>query len=438
VATNLRALIEHPSAPGPRLVPATELLARAAHVRRRRFVWLFRVLALTLIGLGQEVLFRWEFPFPEVHGFNRISYQMMAQSHQDLSGMIKRGLVYDRLLVESEADGFSEIHGLNLYGFRGADFAILPPRDRRRILLIGDSVTEGMGAGDSATIARELERRLARSGDRAEIINLGVIAASLDHLTILARDSMSLLHPTDVVVILYANDLPASQYNPIYDQPGPDFRPWKEKWWTPRVLTLFGRFIREEPFYHRWPHLAIRFFAPVPDRANPWSDSTGPPAALDPALYQQMTRGTLNPWLSGQSTDMPRQLAHDFTEKGSPERHLMRMADVCRSVGARLMVAYVPFCGAVSAHYAPSLVRLGMDRRTAENLAVDPIYRRQNIELAEVCSRLCLPLVDTTEDLTQAEQAGARQYWEYDTHPRPAGYATIARRIDQAFHDPAQ
>ena len=107
--------------------PRPNCLPPAARVRRRRSVWLFRVLALTLIGLGQEVLFRWEFPFPEVHGFNRISYQMMAQSHQDLSGMIKRGLVYDRLLVESEADGFSEIHGLNLYGFRGADFAIRPP-----------------------------------------------------------------------------------------------------------------------------------------------------------------------------------------------------------------------------------------------------------------------------------------------------------------------
>ena len=238
---------------------------------RKRRVWLFRLLMLSLIVIGQEVLFRWEFPFPEVHGFNRISYQMMAQSHKDLSQAVQRGLVYDRLLIESQEDGFSEIHGLNAYGFRGADFAITPEPGRRRVLLVGDSVTEGMGAGDSATIARELERRLASAGQKAEVINLGVIAATLDHLTILARDAISLLRPTDVVVILYANDLPANPYNPAYDGPGPDFPPWIVPWWKPRVVTLFQRFIRDEPFSHRWPHLPIRFFRAVPDSANPWT-----------------------------------------------------------------------------------------------------------------------------------------------------------------------
>ena len=295
-----------------------------------------------------------------------------------------------------------------------------------------------MGAGDSATIARELERRLARGGERAEVINLGVIAATLDHLTILARDSISLLRPTDVVVILYANDLPASQYNPIYDQPGPDFRPWKEKWWMPRVLTLFGRFIREEPFYHRWPHPAIRFFAPVPDRANPWSDSKGPPAALDPELYRQMTRGTLNPWLSGQSTDMPRQLAHDFTEKGSPERHLMRMADVCRSVGARLRVAYVPFCGA-SAHTMHrhwSVWEWTGKRPRIWQLIRSTVVRTSNWpRFALDCTCLWLTRPKTS---LRPSKPGPGSIWEYDTHPRPAGYATIARQIDRAFHEPAQ
>ena len=59
-------------------------------------------------------------------------------------------------------------------------------------------------------------------------------------------------------------------------------------------------------------------------------------------------------------------------------------------------------------------------------------------ELAAVCTALHLPLADTTEDLVQAERDGDAQYWEYDTHPRPAGYATIARRIDQVLRSPAQ
>lgn len=402
--------------------------------RRRRRIWMFRLLTLAFIVVAQELFCRWEFPFPAVHKFNRISYQMMAQSHQDLSRVIERGLVYDRLLIESQEDGFSEIHGLNMYGFRGADFSIAPQPGRRRVLLVGDSVTEGMGAGDAATIARELERRLTRSGQPVEVINLGVIAASLDHVTILARDATRLLHPADVVVVLYANDLPASFYNPLYDQPGPEFPPWIVPWWKPRMWILVERFILEKPFYHRWPHLPIRFFRAVPDPANPWSGGTKKaPPELDPMLHQQMTEGKLNPWLSDQSTGMPQYLAHDFSKDGSPERHFARIAEVCRSANARLIIAYVPFCGVVSAHYVHSLVRLGMDPETAQQLSLDPLYRRQNRELAEVCSRLRLPLADTTEDLIQAEHDGTRQYWEYDTHPRPAGYATIARTIERVF-----
>lgn len=166
---------------------------------------------------------------------------MTAQSHPKLRAMLERGLVYDRLLVESEPDGYSEIHGLNVYGFRGRDFAIDPSPGQRRILLIGDSVTEGMGAPDSATIACQLERLLARDGDRAEVINLGVIAATLNHTMVLARDAIPLLRPTDVVIVLYANDLPAPPYEPGFDLPGPIFRRSKEIWWMPRVVALFLR-----------------------------------------------------------------------------------------------------------------------------------------------------------------------------------------------------
>ncbi len=160
-----------------------------------------------------------------------------------------------------------------------------------------------------------------------------------------------------------------------------------------------------------------------------------PTGKLDPTLLEAMKAGKLNPWLNGQSEFMPRLLKHDFAKDGSPERHLLRMAELCKSVGSRLLVAYVPFCGVVSRRYIAPLLRLGMDPTTAEALAVDPTYRSQNRFVATLCSRLGLPLADTTEDLVQAEQLGVPQYWEYDTHPRPAGYATIARRLYRAIQE---
>jgi hypothetical protein len=102
-------------------------------------------------------------------------------------------------------------------------------------------------------------------------------------------------------------------------------------------------------------------------------------------------------------------------------------------VGSRLTIAYVPFCGVVSPRYVSSLIELGMDPITVEALAVDPLYRRQNRVMSAVCTALELPLCDATADLVQAEEAGEPQYWRYDTHPRPAGYATIARCIHRAL-----
>jgi hypothetical protein len=305
-------------------------------------------------------------------------------------------------------------------------------------LLIGDSVTEGVGAPDSATIACQLESLTARDGDRAEVINLGVIAATLNHTLTLARDAIPLLRPTDVVIILYANDLPAPPYEAYFDQPGHRYQRSKELSWMPRTVALLLRYTRNEPFCIRWLNAPIRFFPPVPDFANPWSQSTQPAGRLKPSLQREMMAGTLNPWLKAQSDDMPVQLGHDFLKGGSPWRHLARIAEVCKSVGSRLIVAYVPFCGVDSQRYVPFLVDLGMDRTTAEALAVDPIYRRQNRVITQVCISLQLTFDDATPDLVRAEAAGKPQYWDYDTHPRPVGYATIALGIHHILRGVAQ
>jgi len=420
----------------PKLVgPETRTLSPAALRRRKRRRWLFRIVTLSILLVGQEAMFRFLFPLPDVVGFNRIHYQQMAQSHPRISQAMNRGLVYDRLLLESRPDGFSKVHDLNLYGFRGPDFAIEPRAGRRRILVIGDSVTEGEGADDGATIPAVWSRILGREKIDAEVINLGVIAASLPHLVILTRDAVKLLRPTDVVVVLYANDLPAPEYASINDMPGKPFLgdpgPWKRPW----LAVLADRAIFEKPIYRRWPHLPVRFFVPVPESTNPWSERAGRPDDLAPALYDDMVAGRLNPWLYFQSTDMPKGLAHDFGEKGSPLRYLERMAEVCRIAQARLMLAYVPFCGVVHGRYAPALVEMGMDRAVAESLSTDPKYRSQNRFLADLCREMKLPLADATADLEGAEAAGSTQYWRYDTHPNADGYATIARRIHATWRE---
>lgn len=395
---------------------------------RRRRILFGTGLAVALLA-GQELLFRALFPLPKVPGFNRIHYQMLAGAHPRLREALKRGLVYDRLLLQSQPDGFVEVHALNQYGFRGADFSIAPQPGRRRILVVGDSVAEGQGAPESGTIASELARLSAVDGPSDEVLNLGVIAAALPHETLLVRDAVSLLQPRVVVLIVYANDMPSPAYTPDLDRPAPRFARRGVPFWFPRLVELVGRAVRAEPIYRRWPHTPLPFFAPVPDPSNPWTRSTRRPPELDSKLHTAMVAGTINPWLKEQSDAISGMLAHDFATGGSPVLFLRRMREICEAKGARLLVAYVPFSGTVHAHYAASLIKLGMRPSIAAALARDPVYRRQNQHLAQVCSTLNLPLADSTADLVRAEESGNRQYWEFDTHPRPAGYATIARRI---------
>jgi len=417
----------------------TKQYSSSAATRRQRAHRVAFVLALiALFALVQELLFRGMFPLPEVMGFNRARYQMMAGSKLDQADTIRQGLVYDRILFESSPDGYNEVHQLNVYGFRGPDFSIDPSPGRRRVLVIGDSVAEGQGAPESATISAELSRLMERDGISAEVLNLGVVAAALPHSAMLGRDATALLHPTDVIFVVNANDLPAPNFPPeLHEQPAP-FPRRSTSWWVPRSVELIGRVARGEPIYRRWFHPAMRFFVPAPDPINPWTGSKGPPPGLDEAVYRAMVAGTLNPWLTVHLQSMPSMLAYNFSEGGLPVLFLLRVSTVCKAVGARMMVVYVPYYGVTHPRYAQPLVALGMDRQTAERLATDPIYRNQSKMLKELCPPMGLPLADTSDVLIRAETKEGPQFWSYDSHPRPSGYITIARKIHEVWRQSFQ
>jgi lysophospholipase L1-like esterase len=405
---------------------------------RRIGRWRWQLAALSSLLIGQEVAYRAIFPLPEVIGFNRIHYQLLAAEESRARPIQQLGLVYDRLRFESQPDGFSSIHRLNLYGFRGSDFPIEPPRGQRRILFVGDSVVEGQGAPETATISAVFSRLLAVDGTTAEVLNLGVVAASLNELTPLARDAIALLKPSGVVLVLFANDLPAPPYARAFDEPAPNFGRQRGLW-MPRVLDLLLRLVFQQPIYRRWPpHPVLPFFLPVPDSTNPWTGATDRPPKLDRALYDAMIAGKVNPWLWQQARVIPAMLSHDFADgDGSPGGHLNRIASLCKAGTIPLVVAYVPFCGVTSPRYASSLVKMGMERSVADAMVTDPIYRRQNQMLARLARDLDIPLIDTTEALIQAEAAGIPQYWSFDTHPCRAGYATIAAQIHRVWRQSA-
>jgi hypothetical protein len=67
---------------------------------------MFALIIALVLAAGQELVFRGMFCVPEVVGFNRARYQMMDGTDPRFGAAVKRGLVNDRLLYESEADGY--------------------------------------------------------------------------------------------------------------------------------------------------------------------------------------------------------------------------------------------------------------------------------------------------------------------------------------------
>jgi lysophospholipase L1-like esterase len=388
---------------------------------------------------AQEAAFRLVFPIPETTRFNRIRYQLLAEADPRFKPLLARGLAYDSLVFESAPDGWRHVHRLNRFGFRERDFPIDPRPGTKRVAIVGDSVTEGQGAASGETIPARLGSALGRS---YEVLNLGVVAATLDKVTQLACDTVAVLKPDTLVVVLYANDTPAPPFLPnvndaslgyLVNQVAKDRTAASATAYLPRLVVLGNRLAAGEPIYARFFRPAIRYFAPVPDPTNPFREGSPPVPGLKPELEAAMRAGQLNPWLVQQSEAMPGMIKADFALGGSPEAQLRLIRQVCDKAGVRLVVAYVPFHGTVHARYAQALKDLKMPAEVADALSTDPAYAAQATQLQAICERSKIPFVDTTAPLKTKENAGSPQFWPYDSHPRPEGYATIADAIAEAL-----
>ncbi len=127
-------------------------------------------------------------------------------------------IAYDRILGWRLVPGwrgrhrhhdFDVAYTVGPHGFRGP-----PPAAHgagRRIALVGDSFTFGLGVGDEDTIARRLAGELPE-GD--EVLNFGVPGYSTDQEVLLVERAVLPLHP-DVVILLVC------LINDVFDNPRP-------------------------------------------------------------------------------------------------------------------------------------------------------------------------------------------------------------------------
>jgi lysophospholipase L1-like esterase len=396
---------------------------------RYRIAFVFLLLAI--LGIFQEVLFRLAFPFPEVMNFNRNHYVRVYLSDRRAEEARRDGTRNMILRVASDPDGYEFDHTLNLYGFRGPTFRLAPAPDRPRVVFVGDSFAEGMGAADGDTIPEQFAR-LIGPGRKIEAINLGVSGAGMAEYTRLVRDGLHFLHPSAIYVVVYANDLPAPAYTDELDQPaavairhGP---------WVPRLVQIVGRLgqgLVVPRFFHGGP---FPYFEPVPSESNPLSLAR-PPDGVDPSILEAMRRGRANPALLTAVRVFEERLRHDFQTSGDTTPYLARMAALCRESGAKLSVVYIPYSAAINPAYIPAQKRLAADALGGLDSLQDPRYRAQQNHLRQVTRFLGIPFLDLTDTYIRAEETKGRQFWPIDGHCNADGYRHAAEACARHWAD---
>jgi lysophospholipase L1-like esterase len=407
------------NAPARPAGPATRQLSG-----RRRF--LFVVLTLTVLLALQEVIFRFLFPVPEVL-FNRAQY-MPEWFSTEIS--VKRAKALCNVVVrwEFEPDGVSFDHTLNLYGFRGADFPIAPPTDRPRVAFIGDSFVEGCGASENDTLPRQFANLIGEQS--AEVLNLGVAAANFPEYLRLVLDSVPLLRPQTVFLVVCSNDLPGPLFDTPVPPPGglaaleqhrfPRLGPWQPR--AVRAVSLLQQGWVLPRRGHQGP---FPFFAAVPDPSNPLSKGKAV-AGLDPALEHAMRAGKANPYLPGTLPVFERRLRQDYDRSGGVANMLRFMTWYCHEHGTRLAVVYVPFHVAANPAYLAAQVKLGgcAGVKLPETFN-DEAHRTQQRHLQRACWDAGIPFVDTTDAFIAGERK-ERLFWPTDGHCNSAGYRLLA------------
>lgn len=108
---------------------------------------------------------------------------------------------------ETKTDEFDIIYRYSSLGLRDKERAIPKPKDIKRILMLGDSFTEGAGVDGNKTFSAVLEKSLQNNGQPIEVINAGISGYSpfLEYLYL--KNYGLTLQPDLIVVNVNVTDL---------------------------------------------------------------------------------------------------------------------------------------------------------------------------------------------------------------------------------------
>jgi lysophospholipase L1-like esterase len=301
---------------------------------------------------------------------------------------------------------------INSRGLRDVEHERAAAPGETRVLLLGDSFTEGFSVSLEDGVARALERDLRRNGCPAEVVNGGTVGYSTDQEYLFYRDEGVSYAPRVVVLLFYYNDI---LYNARGAVPGGVPKP---------LFTFTGGTARVKNYPLPPP-------APTP-APRPWRGSVALTFLRDrlrdgaPRTYDALAR--LRFWSPIRPGEAPVEMQVYDREPPEPvvqawlqTEHLLALLQ--REVaahGAQLVLAYVPSKMETSrADWERTRQRYRID----ESLWDRGLVARR---LERAGQRLGVPVLDLTDALW-AEQG--RAYFAQGGHWNTRGHAVAAREI---------
>lgn len=336
---------------------------------------------------------------------------------------------YDPLLGWSKppgADGYLirpeyTVHlQVNSRGLRGPERPYEKPPGVQRVLLLGDSFTEGYTVDEELTVRGRLEAALRASGcAQSEVLNGGTAAWGTDQEYLFYTHEGRRYAPDVTVLLFYYNDLYGDGFGDVgkprfelegdderlvlVDSPVPEPRrppesnafrltPWRGSY----ALRLLSQRTRAVPSVNA-RLAALGLVEPLPEGDHDVPAELNPFGPRNPGEVQRLWRVT---------AAILRDLDRDLQAHGS-----------------RLVVFYVPARFEVDdAAWEATRARYGMGQKRWSR---DKVFE----SLREVCGRLGLTLVDPRGLMRRAEQAGRRSYLPLDGHWTAVGHELAAQAL---------
>jgi lysophospholipase L1-like esterase len=317
--------------------------------RSRRFVALLNVTLVTLAacGLVMEGYLRWLEPDPVREGVQIFTVrQPDAYLHHTLRPN-SHAMLYGRNRRERTA------YYVNSLGYRDGSCRVVRHRTdaQARVLVLGDSFTEGLGVDNAATFASSLESRFAAAGRRVEVLNGGVMSYFPE---LYYRKLMQFLNSgyvTDVVVVM----MDITDVNDASRNYGPwgGFSPEELRQEEVGSYARIGR--AAVSYYEDWEWKtayprALRVLRNLPElvrtaRDDPWKN-----------VLKEWDLGPTTPHAGAGQWTEDKYFHEDWVQVGIKrcQEQIIKIRDVCGTNGLRMALAIYPHPAQLNSPRRPS------------------------------------------------------------------------------------